>query len=254
MELYHNRMSVCSEKVRIVMAEKGLTATEYHLDLAAGESHTPEYLTLNAKGVVPTLVDHGKAINESTVICEYLDDAYPELRLRPEDPYARAQMRLWTMMPDAGLHVWCGIVSFAIMWRHQDRTQQMAKWSPQLRAERMEAIEKGLNAARVAPALRNHVDVFRKMGKALETSPWLTGDTYSLADIAMLPYVYRFADMALAWIWEEDPEMKPIDDWLERCRQRRGFAGIRDYHDENVVADMMRYGAESKGKVAELLA
>ncbi|MBL1242070.1 MAG: glutathione S-transferase N-terminal domain-containing protein, partial [OCS116 cluster bacterium] len=66
MELYHNDMSVCSQKVRVTLAEKGLEATKHHLDLGAGDSHTPEYLALNPKGVVPTLIDNDKVIIEST--------------------------------------------------------------------------------------------------------------------------------------------------------------------------------------------
>jgi glutathione S-transferase len=253
MELYHNKMSVCAQKVRITIAEKGLSPVEYHLDLGAGDSHTPEYLKLNPKGVVPTIIDHGKVINESTVICEYLDDAYLERPLRPGDPYERAQMRMWTLIPDAGLHLWCSTVSFAIAWRHQDRKAQMAKWSPQVRAERMDAIERGLDSPFVAPQLVNYVGIFRKMGMALKKSRWLSGDSYSLADIAMLPYVYRFDDMALNWIWEDDADMEPIARWLDRCRARPGFAGIANHHDQTIVSNMKRHGAEAREKVAELL-
>ena len=253
MELYHNNMSVCAQKVRVTIAEKGLSPAEVHLNLGSGDSHTLEYLKLNPKGVVPTLIDKGKVIVESTVICEYLDDAYPDPRLKPEDPYERAQMRLWTLIPDAGLHFWCSTVSFAIAWRHQDRRAQMAKWSPEVRAERMEAIERGLDAPLVALHLAKYVDILRKMGRALKMGPWLTGDIYSLADIAMLPYVYRLDDMAQNWIWENDSDMAPIGDWLDRSRARAGFIGIANYHDQAIVGNMKRHGAEARDKVGALL-
>ena len=104
MELYHNDMAICSQKVRLVLIEKQLAPVLHHLDLRAGNSHSPEYLKINPKGVVPTLVDHDNPITESTVICEYLDDAYPEIPLRPRDSIERAAMRRWTMLPDTGLH------------------------------------------------------------------------------------------------------------------------------------------------------
>ena len=69
MELYHNNMSVCAQKVRVVLAEKGLKPIEHHLNLRAGE-HTHEYLQLNPKGVVPTLIDKGEPIIESTIISD----------------------------------------------------------------------------------------------------------------------------------------------------------------------------------------
>jgi glutathione S-transferase len=110
-----------------------------------------------------------------------------------------------------------------------------------------------LDAPLVAPHLVNYVSVFRKMGRALQKSPWLTGNSYSLADIAMLPYVYRFDDMALSWVWEENAEMAPIAAWLDRCRARPGFVGIANYHDQLTVSNMKRHGAEAREKVAELL-
>ena len=253
MELYHNDMSVCAQKVRVTIAEKNLSPIEHHLNLGAGDSHTPAYLQLNPKGVVPTLIDQGRVIVESTVICEYLDDAYPEIPLRPSDPFERAQMRKWTLVPDAGLHLWCSTVSFAIAWRHQDRSEQMKKWTPQVRAERLEAINSGLDAPLVKPHLHNYDGVLKKMGEALRSSTWLTGDCYGLADIAMLPYVCRLDDMAQNWLWEESDDMRPITDWLERCRSRPGYAGIARHYNTAVVANMKQHGEQAIDKVRELL-
>jgi glutathione S-transferase len=84
-ELYHNDMSVCAQKVRFVLGEKELKWKSNHLNLRAGDQQKPDYVKLNPNAVVPTLVDNGKVIIESTVIAEYLDDAYPEPRLRPRD-------------------------------------------------------------------------------------------------------------------------------------------------------------------------
>ena len=76
-ELYHNDMSVCAQKVRFALAEKQLSWESHHLNLRAGDQQQPEYLKLNANALVPTLVDNGTVIIESTVINEYLDDTYP---------------------------------------------------------------------------------------------------------------------------------------------------------------------------------
>lgn len=67
--LYHNDMSVCAQKVRMTLAEKQLPWESHHLDLRAGDQQKPEYLKLNPNSVVPTLVDNGTVIIESTVIC-----------------------------------------------------------------------------------------------------------------------------------------------------------------------------------------
>ena len=53
--LYHNDMSVCAQKVRLCLAEKGLAYEARHLNLRAGDQQQVDYLKLNPKGVVPTL-------------------------------------------------------------------------------------------------------------------------------------------------------------------------------------------------------
>ena len=83
LELYHNDMSACAQKVRLTLAEKGIQWQGHHLDLRAGDQQKADYLRLNPKGVVPTLVEDGKVVRESTVIMEYLEDRYPEPPLRP---------------------------------------------------------------------------------------------------------------------------------------------------------------------------
>src|SRR5271154_2645805 len=119
MELYHNNMSVCSQRVRLVLREKGLTAKEHHLDLRAGDSMTPDYLKLNPNGVVPTIIDNDDVIVESAVISEYLDEIAPNPPLRPASPVGRARVRVWAKIPDEGLHAACAVISNAIAFRHQ---------------------------------------------------------------------------------------------------------------------------------------
>ena len=93
LHLYHHGSSVCAAKVRLALAEKGLPWQGTYLDILKGDQFDPEYVKLNPKAVVPTLVHDGKIVTESTLICEYLDDVFPEPSLRPADPYARWQMR-----------------------------------------------------------------------------------------------------------------------------------------------------------------
>ena len=72
--LYHNDMSVCAAKVRMLLDEKQIAWTSIHMNLRAGDTHKPEYVKLNPNRVVPTLVHEGEPIIESNVICEYVQD------------------------------------------------------------------------------------------------------------------------------------------------------------------------------------
>lgn len=235
MELYHNNMSVCAQKVRLVIHEKQLEPVEHHMVLRNGDVHQPEYLKLNPKGVVPTLVDKGEVITESTIICDYLDEAYPRNPLYPEDPLAKTRVRLWTMKPDTSLHNACGVLSVVIAFRHQmieaggkqlENRPDYAD-SPVSNAELQEAIEKGFEYERVSNAVRVYDEVIGKMAEALQNFPWLCGDTYTMADVAMLPYVCRFEDLSLSWFW--DGKRSVVGDWLERAKARRNYSGIADY-------------------------
>ena len=118
--LYHNDMSVCAQKVRLCLAEKGVAVrgaasqSARRRSAAAGLSGS-----LNPKGVVPTLVDDDTVVVESVVINEYIDDAFPKRPLKPNDPAGRAKMRWWTKQIDDGIFGATGTVSMSIAFHHQ---------------------------------------------------------------------------------------------------------------------------------------
>src|ERR1700679_2211551 len=111
--LYQGSTSVCSVKVRVALEEKGLAFDGEVLDLQRGDQHRPEYAKLNPSEVVPSLVQDGKVVIESTLIIEYLDEAFPMPPLMPADPYARAQARLFMKKIDDYLHAATSTVTFA---------------------------------------------------------------------------------------------------------------------------------------------
>ena len=117
-DLYHHGSSVCAAKVRFALGEKNLTWQGHYLDILKGDQFAPDYLKLNPKAVVPTLVHDGNVIVKSTVINEYLDDVFPEVALKPNDPQARAAMRVWTKAVDEDLHPACAEVTFSSCHRH----------------------------------------------------------------------------------------------------------------------------------------
>lgn len=262
--LYHHNISVCAQKVRIALAEKKLHHERRHVDLIKAEQVTPEYLKINPKGVVPALVHDGNPVIESTVIMEYLDDAFPEVPLRPAAPLARARMRVWAQIPDAALHAACGTVSYAIAFGPQMKAanppevlrERLAKLPDRARAWRQQQLlEKGLDAAFVADALKLHDKVLGDMEKTLSASRWLAGDGFSIAECAIVPYVLRLEKLGLARMWEHRPR---VADWYARIRARPSWAeaiaafpvrGGGDYDD-----DMRNKGADSWPKVKALLA
>lgn len=254
-ELYHNNMSVCAQKVRSSLAHKSIAYVGHEMNLRAGETHTTAYLALNPKGKVPTLVVDGRPIVESTVICEYIDDAFPEKPLRPVDALALSDMRQWTLRPDAGVHLACSILSFAVAFRHQDTAGQMAnrKSNPLSPAVR-DVLEHGLQSVELPAQVRVFNNLLKDMAERLEQSNWLVGDEVSLADYAMLPYVLRLKDLGQSWLWQEVPGRIQIQDWVDRCAQEPGFKGISDNLEPTYLELMGEKGREAVPALREIFA
>ena len=173
--LYDFGNSVCCQKVRITLREKGLTWQAIGVDLFTSQQYDPAYLKLNPKGVVPTLVHEGVPIIESTLICEYLDDAFPEPPLVPRDPALRARMRLWSKYVDEGLFEGIGEISFSAMFR-----ERMKAMTPEMRERRfrnvgdprrrdrfMSTYELGAQSPYVVHAIAAYERAFKAMEKAL---------------------------------------------------------------------------------------
>jgi glutathione S-transferase len=228
LELYHNHMSTCSAKVRLVLAEKHLAWTSHTMDLRAGDNLRPEYLKLNPNGVVPTLISDGRALIESTVICEYLDDLSADPPLRSADAWNVARMRLWTKQLDEGVHFATGVVSFCIAFREQFliKPQEeieafLAGLQSQERRDRLKiSLDRGMDAPFFAPAAKRMIKLIDDMESALAEGEWLAGDTYSLADIAMTPYVVRLDHLGFGFLLDD---RRNVARWKDRIAARPSF-------------------------------
>jgi glutathione S-transferase len=262
LELYHNNISVCAQKVRLVLAEKKVAWTDRHIDLKRGDHLTPEFLKVNPRGLVPVLIHDGEVVVESTLICDYLDDVFPAPPLKPESPLARARMRLWPKLVDEGLHVACGTISFAAIFAKQLREglskdaleARLAQMPDPARRERQrQLIELGLGAPFVKDAVRLHDKAIREMDAALaDGRPWLMGAQFTLADVVMAPYVERLDRLTLAGFWQDRPR---VGDWLRRLKARPSFVTAFDAFQPHDYNDLLRdQGQDLWPQVRDLLA
>jgi glutathione S-transferase len=226
--LYHNDMSVCSAKVRMALAEKGIAWDGVHLNLRDGDAQKPEYVKLNPNQVVPTLLHNGWPTIESNVICEYIEDAWPETPLRPADPYRIARMRLWMKRLDDNIHAATATVSLCIAFRHQHlkRTrEQIQAYLNNLvdptRQERLrQAVEFGMDSPAFGPALKQLEKLVADMDEALKERAWL-------ADLAYASYMIRFVHLGLDAMIEARPRVR---DWMNRLFKRPSYrTGIEQW-------------------------
>jgi glutathione S-transferase len=260
LELYHNHISVCAQKVRLVLAEKGLSWKGHHFDLRRGEHLNPDYLKLNPKGVVPTLIHDGTVLVESTAINEYLDEVFPEPPLKPKDPVGRARMRVWTKLVDEGIHPATTTITFATTFRGmmlQKTPQELEdhlRRMPDLEKRELQRqlIDKGVDSPLVVKAIKLYDKTFDAMEKALAERLWLVGDSYSLADVAYTPYLTRFDDLGMAEMWEVSRPR--LGDWFARIKKRPNYAtAISDIVPEDYLAKLKAGGSAAWPRIKAIL-
>jgi glutathione S-transferase len=156
--LYTFKLCPFAHRVRIALAEKGLNHEQIEIDL---KNKPAGFAEISPLGRVPLLV-HGKSkIWESAVILEYLQDAFPNASLMPEDPADRAKVRLWIDFANARL--------FAATHRLIFTTDEAAR--QQLTADMIESVR-----------------ILEREGMRNGLGPYLLGEQFTLADIAFYPW------------------------------------------------------------------
>lgn len=227
LELYHGTTSVCAQKARLTLAEKGLE-WKSHLMALNGDQLDPAYLKLNPNGVVPTLVHDGNVLVESTVIMHYLDDAFLDPPLMPRRPLDRARAHLFKKLMDEYIHPACIVFTFATANREplarlsqEQRDAQLAKAPLKRQSQYKRAgVEEGLGSPMGKEASQSFEKLLKWIQESTERGPWLAGSEYSLADIAATPYIVRLEMLKLARMWEQKPG---VARWWERIKTRPSY-------------------------------
>jgi len=237
LELYHAGLSQASVKVRTTLKEKGLAYQSHYLRVPQGEHLAPAFLAINPDGQVPALVHDGQVITESSVINEYLDDAFPDPPLRPASPIERARMRRWSQIVDEHLFHAIATIGWASGIGPILRERGLAEFERALaRITIHSKRQKWLKAYHGFP--QQDIDEARekiayaveRMERALADHPHLAGSSYSLADINVLSSVERMPR------WAPDLMNENISprswDWLARMMARPAVKAAYSVSDE----------------------
>jgi len=173
MKLYGHPLSSCTRKVLITAAEKATTIEVTPVDLFAGEHKQPAHLARHPLGVIPVLDDDGFVLFESRAIVRYLDAKLAGTPLVPASLRERARMDQWLSIDQSFVapnHK--QLVFHRIVRKHQGLPVDTAA------------------AAEVERALG---DALGAIDRALAAGRYLAGDTFSLADVSLMPYVASLA-------------------------------------------------------------
>ena len=191
LKLYSFGPGANSLKPMLALYEKGSQFEHILLNPAKFEHHSDWYKLINPRGQVPALEDRGKVITESTVICEYLEDEHPTtVRLRPDNSYDTAMMRIWTKWVD---EYFCWCVS-TIGW-HRVVGNMVKHLTDAEFEEKLKAIpipeqqvkwrraREGFPQEMLDEEMRKIAVSVRRLDDHLANKEWLAGSAYSLADI-----------------------------------------------------------------------
>src|SRR5271156_3080735 len=128
--LYYGSGSPYAWRVQLALEHKALPYEQKLLSFSAGDTRKPEFIALNPRHTVPTLVDGDFVVYESTAITEYLDDAYPGrgAPLFPGDAKTRAT--IWRLMMEVDNYVIeaTDSVTTSVFWtKQEERPQKLAE-------------------------------------------------------------------------------------------------------------------------------
>ena len=202
--LFHLWLHPFSRKVRIVLSEKGL---EFELQIEKVWERRTEFLALNPAGDVPVLIEKdGTTLANSQVICEYLEEVYPEVNLLGHDPVQRAETRRLVSWFDVKFNreVTDNLVGEKLMKRFLKLGEPHG---PSIRAGHAN--------------IHYHLDY---IGFLTEKRTWLAGDNFSQADIAAAAHLSTI-DYIGDVPWEEHEAAR---EWYTKVKSRKSFKPLLD--------------------------
>jgi glutathione S-transferase/RNA polymerase-associated protein len=192
--LYDHPLSPYGQKVKIALREKGVAfETVSPVGLGAGGA-AGAFAQANPRAEVPTLIDGDVAVFDSTVILEYLEDAYPTPALLPASPPDRARVRMIEEVMDTHFE--------PINWGLSE-----LRWFKRAQGEQARAIE--------AAALRQLSGYFAWLERQLGAREWFNGEAFGWGDLAVVPFLNGSAGQG-----HRPPESSRLAAWLARANAR----------------------------------
>lgn len=221
--LYHSLTSVCSQKVRLALAELGLGFDSRVMDLKKGDQFALDYLHLNPNAVVPTLIDGTLVVLQSNTIMQYLCAQNPAHPLSAATENRNELCSEWFERADR-FHIAIHAITYVSVNREkllalspEQREQRYQNIPDPLRSAKLrQIVDDGFHSAPVLAALETLNDILPKLQTVTRSYRWLTGDRATLADFAMFPFVHRLHLLGFDQLWEAGSLSRWHGDMMQR--------------------------------------
>jgi len=262
LELYYLKEadSICSNRALMTLVEKGITDwVPRHVILLDRDQFRPEYLKLNPKAQVPTLVHNGSVIRESSIICDYLDDLRPDPPLKPTNPVDRAHMREWIKDSDESGYQATASLNFVTKFRLEiPRDKMEERWKNVRDIDRLHrqqsCVFEGLDSPYVLRAVGAWERIFAKMEDTLSDGrAWIMGEQFTLIETNSAPFIKVLDMLRILNLWLEG---RPnVQSWWDRIKIRDSYKFLEEYsgQSEDDEAPHARAGAAVAAKIGDLL-
>ena len=225
--LYHWEPVGDSFKAIVCLNEKGVAFTSRYVDVLEFEQYAEDYLALSPQARVPVLVHGDRVFNEPKLLCEYIEDAFPEPALAQPDAAGWYDVQEWIRYVDGqfaeavNLLGWYTVMlpamgdaaraSFDARLAAVPVREQLAGWAAVVRDA--ESMEDRLENARAKVR-----EALPRVERTLSSSDWLVAGRYSIADISAYAWLRSLPALMPT---EIDPEHTPgVTAWLARVASR----------------------------------
>ena len=230
-----------SGRVFQALLEKGVDFTEREISGRDFEHLKPDYLKVNPKGQVPTLVHDGRSITEGALVNEYIDETFDGPPLRPADPAERWRMRIWSRWAENDLGRclmminWHRVVPAFVGDRSEEEVIKVLATvpDPDRRRSWLAAYRQATPDHVMEESHRRAREGARKVEAHLGKHPWVAGRSFSLADIDL----NNFCGFMAMWMPElvNETATPAFVEWRARMEARASTKAMRAKSNFNLA-------------------
>ncbi len=247
--IYTIPTSICSQRVRMTLVEKGVPYTDRTVAAASGENLTPEYIAINPRALVPTMTFEDRSIFDSATIIRFINNYFEGPELAPLDTAPFDKMNHWIDFADNfplrgfvyRAHLSSGLPDY---WKPAmyDNIIKARDLYPQY-AELYElklADWRDLQAWMANPGDASEGEaIANKMADDVEAtlaaSPFLLGEKFTLADITISLLLMRLEYGCAVELWSQHLRPRTAE-YIHKIKQRSSYdvAVLKPFRDKNI--------------------
>lgn len=242
--LFHYGMSNCSQRIRIMLEEKGLAWTSHIVDIPKEENLTEWYQGINPNGLVPTLVHDGQVIIESSDILKYLKD-YTETEIQASLSADLEIENQVIALSDAGQNN-LKVLSFQYLFKPfaKKSKEQLNTLDEKLKNRELYQFHKtfssesGMPIAKIRQAVWEMYTALEQLNTVLAKQPWLSGSEFGIADATWAVNIHRLELMCFPLT-----KFPHVRRWFKFLKQKPSYQkGLKQYEVPPALA-ILKTGA-----------